>query len=523
MRPPQRVLDGWRAAGFHTDERIGYLLEHRAAAWPDRPAVITATGETTFRTLAARSAAVARTLLDAGVAKGDAVCWSLPTGPDAVAVAAALWRIGALSCPIVPLYGQREIAVVLGQMRPAAVIVDGTDPRRDNPDVFGEALRDVGHEPAARLLTAGTAAGWRDAFGAGTGAVGDGVQPARPEEACLVLFTSGTESEAKGVLHSVAGLQHELRTTITEWGLTFRDRMVMASPMTHITGLLQGFMIPARIGAAAVLMERWDAEACVDLVDRTGATYMAGATPFLRELLAAYGGRDRSPLVQYCCGGAAVPPALVRAAQDLGIAAYRIWGMTELPTATTANELDPLDHRAETDGRPAPGVEVRVVENDQDVAPGEVGELLLRAPEQMLGYVRAELDARAFAPGGWLRTGDLGSLAADGQVRVQGRLKDIINRGGEKFSTREIEQALETHPDIDVAAVVAVPGGRLDERIGAVVVSRRTDWTLEELGRTVTGQGLAKRKQPEVFRVVPALPTNATGKINKAAVAALFQ
>ncbi|GGM41013.1 long-chain-fatty-acid--CoA ligase [Dactylosporangium sucinum] len=519
------MLAGWRAAGHHTDERIGHLLELRAAAWPDRPAVITAAGETTFGALAARSAAVARTLLDAGVRPGDAVCWSLPTGPDAVAVAAALWRIGALSSPIVPLYGPREIAAVLGQMRPAAVIVDGSDPRRDNPDVFGEALRAVGHEPAARLLTAGTAAGWRDAFAAGTGAIPAGVQPSAPGEACLVLFTSGTESEPKGVLHSVAGLQHELRTTIAEWGLTFRDRMVMASPMTHITGLLQGFMIPARIGAAAVLMERWDAGACVDLVDRTGATYMAGATPFLRELLAAYQeqGRDRSPLVQYCCGGAAVPPALVRAAQDLGIAAYRIWGMTELPTATTANELDPLDHRAETDGRPAPGVEVRVVDGDRDVAPGEVGELLLRAPEQMLGYVRAELDERAFAPGGWLRTGDLGSLAADGQVRVQGRLKDIINRGGEKFSTREIERALETHPDIDVAAVVAVPGGRLDERIGAVVVSHRTDWTLEELGRAVTGQGLAKRKQPELFRVVPALPTNATGKIDKAAVVALFE
>jgi acyl-CoA synthetase (AMP-forming)/AMP-acid ligase II len=519
------VVETWRARGFVTDERIGHLLEHRAAVWPDRPAVITAGGETSFGELAARSAAIARTLLDSGVEPGDAVCWLLPTGADAVATAAAIWRIGAISSPIVPLYGPREISGVLDQVRPAAIVTHATDARRDYPDEFDEALKAISHEPAGRFLTDGRSAGWRPAGSAGTGSLPSRIVPAAATDPCLILFTSGTESGPKGVVHSVAGLQHELRTTIAEWGLTFRDRMVMASPMTHITGLLQGFMIPARVGAAAVLMERWDPGACADLIDRTGATYMAGATPFLRELLETYAsaGRDRSPLRQYCCGGAAVPPALVRSAGELGVAAYRVWGMTEVPTATTANELDPLEHRAETDGRPAPGVELRVVDpSGQAVEPGGVGELLLRAPEMMLGYVREELNARTFAPGGWIRTGDLGSLADDGQVRIQGRLKDIINRGGEKFSTREIEQALEAHPDIEAVAVVPVPGGRLGERIGVAIVSRRDDWTLEEIGRTVTGQGLARQKQPEVFTVVRALPTNPTGKINKAAVVALF-
>ena len=282
------VVAAWRRAGFYTDEPIGYLLEHRAAKWPDRPAVLTADGATSFAQLAARSAAIARTLLDSGVAPGDTVCWMLQTGPDAVAAAAAIWRIGAISSPIVPLYGSREIRAVLDQVRPAAVITHGADTRRAHPDEFDDALAAVDHATAARLLVDGAAAGWRAADSSGPGGLPSTVEPAGPDEPCLVLFTSGTESEPKGVVHSVAGLQHELRSTIAEWGLTYRDRMVMASPMTHITGLLQGFMIPARVGAAAVLMPRWDPALCVDLIDRTGATYMAGATPFLRELLAAY-------------------------------------------------------------------------------------------------------------------------------------------------------------------------------------------------------------------------------------------
>ncbi|MEU6730128.1 AMP-binding protein [Nonomuraea wenchangensis] len=519
------LMDAWRRRGFRTEERIGDLLDHGATRWPDRPAIITAHGETSFAELAATSAAVARTLLAGGVRPGDAVCWLLPTGPHAVAVAAAIWRIGAISSPIVPLYGPREIRTVLDQIRPAAVVTYADDRRRAYPDEFDEALRDLGHEPAARLLTTGRSAGWRAADGEGPGALPSGAEPAAPEDPCLVLFTSGTESEPKGVVHSVAGLRHELRTTVVEWGLTFRDRMVMASPVTHITGLLQGFMIPCQVGATAVLMERWDPAACAELADRTGATYMAGATPFLRELLGVYAaeGRNRSPLRQYCCGGAAVPPDLIRHAGELGIAAYRAWGMTELPTATLPNELDPLEFRAETDGRLAPGVELRVVDSSgRDAEPGEAGELLLRGPEMMLGYVREELNAHAFTPDGWFRTGDLGSLAADGQVRITGRLKDVINRGGEKFSAREIEEAIVRHPDVAAVAIVPVPGGRLGERIGAAVVSDREDLTLEEVGRAVTGQGLARHKQPELLRVVRSLPTNPTGKINKAAVVKLF-
>ncbi|WP_257865666.1 class I adenylate-forming enzyme family protein [Gordonia jinghuaiqii] len=524
-RIPASVRERWHRAGFHTQQTIGGLLEDSAARWPQRVAAITETGEVTFTDLARQSRHIATTLIEAGVQPGEAVSWLLPTGPEAIATAAAIWRIGAISSPLVPIYGSREITTALSQVRPTAIITSTASARRDYPDEFDEICRAVELVPRIRLLTSGAHPGWVSSSDVRVGSLPDRVQPATAEHPALVLFTSGTESEPKGVIHSVAGLSHELRSTVSGWGLTFRDRMVMASPMTHITGLLQGFMIPAHIGAAAILLERWDAEVCVEMIERHGATYMAGATPFLRELHRSYldSGRGSSSLRQYCCGGASVPPDLIRDVNALGIAAYRAWGMTELPTATLPNEFDPLDARADTDGPLAPGVELLVVDDaGAPVGPGEGGELLIRGPEMMRGYVRADLDDRAFTREGWLRTGDLGALDADGRVRITGRTKDIINRGGEKLSAREIEEAIARHPDISAVAVLAVPGGRLGERVGAVVVSHRRDLTVSEVGAVVTEAGLARQKQPEMITVVDALPTNATGKIDRRTLRALF-
>lgn len=514
------LRDRWTAAGHRTGEQLSHLLEDSARRWPTRIAALTASGSVTFADLAHESSRVARALLDLGVRGGDVVCWMLPTGPKAIAVAAAVWRVGAVSSPIVPQYGPAEITDIVAQVRPTVVITTAAASRRDHPGELDAACEAAGLAPA-RLLAEGSRAGWRSLSSWEGGSLPDGLGRTDVDDTCLVLFTSGTEAGPKGVLHSVAAVTHELRSTITGWGLTFRDRMVMASPMTHITGLLQGFMIPARVGAASILMDRWDADACVDLIETHGATYMAGATPFLRELTAAYThrGLDRSSLTQYCCGGAAVPPALIRQVQDLGIAAYRAWGMTELPTATLPNELDSLDDRAETDGPLAPGVEIRVVGDDgSDLPLGHAGELLLRGPEMMLGYLDDERDAAVFTDGDWLRTGDIGLVDETGRVRVTGRTKDIINRGGEKLSAREIELAVGKHPDVDAVAVIAVPGGRLGERVGAVVVSSRADLDVADLGRTVTDGGLSRQKQPEIVAVVQALPTNATGKIDRRAV-----
>ena len=520
------LLAQWRTLGLRTDETIGYILENSARTWPDRVAVITATRSLTFGDLQREASAVARTLVDRGVRSGDVVCWMLPTDAEAIVVESAIWRIGAVSSPIVPLYREREITNVLEQLHPAAIITNAQINRRAMPDEFDEVLEKIGLKPLARLLCTGSSPGWDRATSSGHGALPDSVVPSAASDPCLVLFTSGTESLPKGAVHTAAGITHELRSIITGWGVTFRDRMFMASPMTHITGLLQGFLIPSRVGAAAVLMDRWNADEALELIEATGATYMAGATPFLRELTAAYraSGLERSSLIQYCCGGAAVPPELIREVQELGVSAYRAWGMTELPTSTIPNELVPLEYRAETDGKLAPGVELRVLDdNGDDLGPDQDGRLLLRGPEMMLGYVQAELNEKAFLPGGWFDTGDVGQLGSDGYVRISGRSKDIINRGGEKFSSREIEELISHHPDVSAVAVVPIPGGRLGEQIGVALVSRRPDLSIQEIGEFITSRGMAKHKQPEQLITVSSIPTNATGKVDKKAIVSLFE
>lgn len=522
----RQLQQAWNELGYRSSESIGYLLEKGATSWPSQAAVITAKSQLTFAELQERSSAIARTLVRSGIRRGDAVCWMLPTGPDAIAVASALWRIGAISSPIVPLNGVREMTNVLAQLAPRAILTVAEYRGRELTAEWDQAIADAGARDVLRLTCGPGPVGWLRDDAEGAGLLPSTVLPSAPDDPCLILFTSGTEKAAKAVIHTSSGIQHELATTVDIWGITSNDSMFMSSPMTHITGLLQGFLIPARMGATAILMDRWNGDEGVELIESNRATYMAGAAPFLRELLDGYrrSGRSESALRQYCCGGAAVPAELITSAADLGVAAYKAWGMTELPTSTLPNEFVPLELRATTDGPLAPGVEIRVVDDGgDDVARGDVGEMLLRGPEMMLGYVLPEHNESAFTADGWFRTGDTGSYAHDGYVRVTGRLKEIINRGGEKFSSREIEDAVALHPDITAAAVVAVPGGRLGEQIGVAIVSDRVDLTVAEIGRAVTGLGLAKHKQPELIAMVDVLPLNPTGKIDRRAVTALFE
>jgi len=303
-----------------------------------------------------------------------------------------------------------------------------------------------------------------------------------------------------------------------EWALTWRDVMFMASPLTHITGILQGLIVPTMAGARSVLMAQWDAAEGVDLIEKEGATYIAGATVFLQGVVEEYQRRGGRPaLQQFTCGGATVPPHLIEAADALGIVAYRCWGMTEFPTTTLASENDPLDRRARTDGHKAEAVEVEAVDDDWHPLPdGEEGELRVRGPERMTGYVDASLNAEVIDDEGWFYTGDVGVVDEAGYVTITGRRKDIINRGGEKFSAREIEDLLAGHPSVAEVAVVAVPGGRLGERVCAAVVPRAGhDIDRAALLAWLEEHRIARQKLPEEVRAMAELPHTPAGKVQK--------
>jgi acyl-CoA synthetase (AMP-forming)/AMP-acid ligase II len=420
---PPDLVRAWRDSGRLTGERIGWCLDRAADQWPGRGAVLAGGTTHSFADLRARANAVARALLADGVGPGDVVTWMLPNGVDAIAVAAAVWRIGAVNNPVVPIYREHELSFVLDQIRPAAVVTAEEHRGRRHADEFDDVLASVGHRPGARLVS-GAVAGWRSIHELTPAPhLPPTVEPAPADDPCLVLYTSGTTAAPKGAVHSSA--------TLLRW---------------------LGRPAPPRRGGRA-----------------------------------------------------------------LGVAAHRAWGMTEFPTTTLAGENDPLERRAHTDGHRAEAVEIEAVDEDRRPLPtGSEGELRVRGPERMLGYVDAAQSAEVVDGAGWFYTGDLGAVDDAGYVTITGRRKDIINRGGEKFSAREIEDLLARHPVVAEVAVVGVPGGRLGERVCAAIVTRdRRAADPGELRSFLESQRIARQKIPEEFLLVDELPRTPAGKVQK--------
>jgi cyclohexanecarboxylate-CoA ligase len=443
----------------------------------------------------------------------------LPNRAEAVVLVYAAARLGAALNPIVPIHGAREIRFILRQAESVVLVVverfRGEDlvalAQRLRPDL--PALRDVVviGEPVA-----GTS-DWRTLATAAPGPLPDAIDP---NAILALLYTSGTTADPKGVLHSHNTLLCECRSMAKNHALDDADVLVMASPVSHISGLLFGIMLPVYVGATSVLMERWDAGRFLELVRREGGTFTAGATPFLQGVVEAWRPGVAPSLRAFPCGGADVPPDLIRrAARELGIRTGRGYGSTEFPSIVSSAGPDvPEAKRALTDGRPiSPNlIELRDLDG-RPVAAGEEGEIWARGPELCLGYRDSMLDADAFDARGFFRTGDLGRLDADGWLTVTGRVKDVIVRSGEKFSAKEIEDLLHAHPKVRQVAVVPVPDSTVGERACACVVPvDQTDApSLAELAEFLTRHELSRRKLPERLEILAELPTTASGKVQK--------
>jgi acyl-coenzyme A synthetase/AMP-(fatty) acid ligase len=511
--PAQR--EEYRRYGYITDLTASALVDRAARQWRDRPALVEGDRRLTYGELLTLVERASAWLAGAGVGRGDVVCWQTPNWWEAHVLGLAIWHLGAVSSPIVSFYREHELRQIVEQVRPAVVVTAESHRGFAHAEAFDALLTEA--EPI-KIILRGSRRGWtpfddliaRDRR----------KRPAltRPGDPCLVLFTSGTTSRPKGAVHSSATLLAETRQLADAWGLGWEDVAYMAAPLQHITGVLNAMTIPLLVGACAVIAERWDPERAVRDMAWYGVTYSAGATVFLQELTEA--ARDagvRLPLRMFACGGAAVPRAVMERSEEQGIPAARVYGMTELPTVTVMNRFYPFDVRAETDGAVAPGVEVRVVDEDgRTPRRGAMGELLVRGPERMLGYLDAASNEAAIDPAGWLRTGDVGRVDEAGFVTVTGRLKDVINRGGEKFSTRDIEDLLLTHPAVRQAAVVPGPDQRFGEvPVAFVVLDGPGRIAVEELAGHLQVAGLARQKTPVEWHFLDALPMTPSGKVKK--------
>ncbi|GAA4232718.1 acyl-CoA synthetase [Streptosporangium album] len=514
--------------GYQSPALIAPLMRRNKREFGALPAVFDGEVTLTWRELIDAAARFAGFLSSRGVGPGDVVTWQVPNWWESLVVAYGIWAAGAISSPVVPIYREHELRAVLAAVRPACVVAPEEFRGRRHTEMIEEACRASGWQPAVRVVLRGRATGWTP-FGdamAGRGHLADGRDP---DEPALVGFTSGTTSGAKGVVHSVrsfiASPLRSSRMMPTGW----TDRSYMPAPVAHATGMLSAIAVPLFTGSSIVLRDRWDAEQAIDDIARYAVTSSAGAAVFIQELLDALDGRGMDRLALpggYPCGGSSIPTSLAEAAEARGLIPARSFGMTECPGVTGSSpRLDPPEIRLATDGWVAAGCEVRVVGmSGEDVAVGEAGEFWIRGPQMALGYIDPEHTREGFDEAGWFRTGDLGRLqrhdVGDGEVRysatVTGRVKEIINRGGEKISAREIEDVLVRHPAVAEAAVVSAPHDRLGEQPAAFVLFRpEIEVGFEDLAAFLKSTGLAPQKIPQVWRHVHEMPRTASGKVMK--------
>lgn len=510
--------------GLWDDRTIADMAVALADQEPDFVAFVDGEERLTRAALLAEAGALSVVLHARGLRPGDVLAFQVPNWREAAVINLAAAMSGLVINPIVPIYRDHEVGQMLADCRARALFVPAAF---RNFDYAAMALRiQQGLPDLAHVFTV-RGAGENDYTA--LIAEGEGRSFARPHVDPLgvkmVLYTSGTTGRPKGVLHSHVTLGRILRTSAEHWGVQPGEATLMPSPVTHISGYANGLEAPLVCATRTVLMESWDARAAIALIERHELVGTVAATPFLVELAAAARdtGNGLPSFRFFACGGAAVPADLIPEASTAFARCrpFRVFGASEVPLVTFGWPDDP-QLAATTDGEIV-DYQVRIVDgDDHDLPDGQEGEILARGPGMMMGYADAEQTAEAITADGYFRTGDLGVRSTDGALTITGRKKDLIIRGGENISAKEIEDVLHLHPAVREAAVVAMPHERLGEGVCAFVIASR-DVDAAALTAHVAASGLAKQKIPERFELVEDFPRTASGKVRKDQLRAMIK
>ena len=489
---------------------------------PDRVAVIDGAVQLTFRQVLDQAYRLADTLRRRGIRPGNVVSFQLPNWQETLVINLACGIGGFVCNPVVPIYRDAEVGFILKNSHSRVLFIPesfrSTDYlemierlRPDLPELLDVVLVRSEHSDHACYSS----------WVSHNDLIAD-FPDVDPNAVKLLLYTSGTTGDPKGVLHSHNTLHSELEAVTSFWSLTPDDVVLMPSPVTHITGYLYALELPFSRGLKAVLMDRWDASDALRAIEKHGASFSIGATPFLVELVteAEKQGKRLPTLRLYGSGGAPVPPEVINRANTVlpNCRTFRVYGSSEAPTVSLGVAAgDPVELGATTDGRIV-NHEVRIVDSvSGNTLPfGKEGEIVTRGPEVMLGYTNKAYTEEAFDADGFFRTGDLGFVDVDGYITVSGRKKDLIIRGGENISPKEIEDVLHRNPAVFEAAVVAMPHARLGETVCAYVVLRQGH-ALDFAGMTAFFEEakVARQKIPEALVILDELPHTASGKVLK--------
>ena len=529
LLPPRRAAS--IAGGYWHDRTINDDLDACLAACPDKLALTSVRLDTgavrrfTYRELATLADRIAVGLSRLGVGRNDVVAMQLPNWWQFSLLYLACSRLGAVLNPLMPIFRERELGFMLRHGEAKILVV---------PRLF----RNFDHEGMARGLQSQLPSLKRVVVVDGEGADDFDTLLTKPEwekepdapkilasnrpgpdDITQLIYTSGTTGEPKGVMHSANTLMANIIPYAERLKLGKDDIVLMASPLAHQTGFMYGLMMPIMLRASVILQDVWDPAKATEIIRQEGVTFTMASTPFLTDLTRAVSetGKGVPSLKTFLCAGAPIPGPLVEQARaTLGAKIVSAWGMTE-NGAVTLIKLDDDDNLAfTTDGCALPGAEVRVVDAEgKPLSPGEIGRLVVRACSNFGGYLKRPQWNGTDAEG-WFDTGDLARIDASGYIRISGRSKDVIIRGGENIPVVEIEALLYKHPAVAQVAIVAYPDGRLGERACAVIVPKAGQ-TIDFAAMTefLKLQRLAMQYIPEQLVVRDAMPATPSGKIQK--------
>ena len=514
----------YRQQGLWGDASLADYWQQTARAMPDKIAVVDNHGASyTYSALDHAASCLANWMLAKGIESGDRIAFQLPGWCEFTVIYLACLKIGAVSVPLLPSWREAELVWVLNkcqakmffaptlfkQTRPVDLIL----PLQNQLPQLQQIVGVDKLAPATSSLSLSQIIADNTPLTTAITTHGD--------ELAAVLFTSGTEGLPKGVMLTHNNILASERAYCARLNLTWQDVFMMPAPLGHATGFLHGVTAPFLIGARSVLLDIFTPAACLALLEQQRCTCMLGATPFVYDLLNLLEKQpaDLSALRFFLCGGTTIPKKVARECQQLGIKLLSVYGSTESSPHAVVNLDDPLSRFMHTDGYAAAGVEIKVVDDARKtLPPGCEGEEASRGPNVFMGYFdEPELTARALDEEGWYYSGDLCRMDEAGYIKITGRKKDIIVRGGENISSREVEDILLQHPKIHDACVVAMSDERLGERSCAYVVLKAPhhSLSLEEVVAFFSRKRVAKYKYPEHIVVIEKLPRTASGKIQK--------
>lgn len=532
MRPDRwsrQKHEQFTESGHWDDRTLLEYVEDAVETSPGRTAVVDNRGSYTYVELSEAATDLVRGLAALGVGRDDVIAHQLPNRNEGAVLHLAALKLGAVVNPIVSIYRGSEVGYMLEKLETTVYVAPRQFKGFDYADMALDLAEDrpylehvitVDEDVDDPLVT--TFEDVREAGAADDATLED--ESLDPNDLSLVQFTSGTTGRPKAVMHTENTLLSSQNGQIGRLGLDADDIVFTPSPIGHLTGIQHGYRLAFMLGTTCVFQEQWDPETALAWIEGESCTYMAGATPFVRDMathdnLPAY---DTSSLRRIMTAGAPCPKEVVRQAHENfeTVTVCRGWGQTE-NTLPTVNAPDaPAAKLRTTDGQPYGGMEARIRKPDdaEDALAGEEGELQVRGPFLFLGYLDdPERTADSFTDDGWFKTGDTAIIDEDGYVTIKGRIKDIIIRGGENIPVRETEEYLHEHPKVVDSAIVAMPDERLQERACAYVLPADPDdpLTFDEMIGFLEEQEIATQKLPERLEIVDELPMTASGKIQR--------